>query len=60
MTLIYDILAANNESFLNLQIESDSKIVVDRYDKKINIPNYILLLVNDIWKLCKGLNVYNC
>ena len=30
-------LAAKNNGFLNLEIEGDSKIVVDSYNRKINI-----------------------
>ena len=36
------------------------KIVIDCYNKKINIPNSILLLLEDIWNLSHGLNVYIC
>ena len=42
------VLAAKNNGFLNLEIEDDSKIVIDCYNKKINIPSSIMLLIEDI------------
>ena len=35
-------------------------LVVDCYNKKINIPSSILSLTGDIWKLSQDLNVYIC
>ena len=35
--------ATKRKGFLNLEIEGDSKIVIDCYNKKINIPSSILL-----------------
>ena len=32
--------------------------MIDCYNKKINIPNSILLLMEDIWNLSQGLNIY--
>ena len=60
MALRDGILAVKNNGFLNLEIESDSKIVVDSYNRKINIPVSIMLLMEDIWKLAKDLNIYIC
>ena len=37
--------------FLNLETEDDSKIVINYYNKKINIPSSILLLMGDVWNL---------
>ena len=42
------LLVINRKGFLNLEIEGDSKIMINYYNKKINIPNYILLLMEDI------------
>ena len=36
---------------LNLEIESDLKIVIDSYNKRINIFSSITLLMKDIEKL---------
>ena len=43
-----------------LEIEGDSKIVIDCYNKRINIPSSIMLLMEDIWKLSQGLHIYEC
>ena len=48
MTLRDDILDAKNKSFLDLDMEGDSNIVIDCYNKKINIHSYILLLIKNI------------
>ena len=37
--------------FWNLETEDDSKIVINYYNKKINIPRSILLLMEDVWNL---------
>ena len=34
--------------------------MIDFYNKNINIPNSILLLMEDIWKLFQDLNIYVC
>lgn len=46
-----DILTVWNNMFLNLDIKVDSRIVIDWYNKKNNISNFIMLLINNIWKL---------
>ena len=53
MTLRDDILAAKNKSFLDLDMEGDSNIVIDCYNKKINVHSYILLLIKNIWNYHK-------
>ena len=45
------VLAAENNGLLNLEIEGDSKVVIDSYNKKSNIPSFIMLLMKDIWKI---------
>ena len=52
------ILVVKNKNFLDLKIKSDSKIVIDCYNKKVNILNYIFLLMDDIWNLPQDLNIY--
>ena len=47
ITLRYEILAAKNSGYSNLEIEGDSKIVIDCYNKSINIPSFIILLMED-------------
>ena len=45
------ILAAKNKGYSSLEIEGDSKMVIDCYNKRINIPSSIMLLMEDIWIL---------
>ena len=59
MVLRDDILTVKNNSFLNLEIEGDSRIIIDYYNKKSNIPSSIMLLMKDIWKLSYDLNIYD-
>ena len=51
MTFRDSVLAAENNGLLNLEIEGDSKVVIDSYNKKSNIPSFIMLLMKDIWKI---------
>ena len=51
MTLTDDILAVKNNGFLSLQIESESKIVIYCFNKRINISCSIWIFMKDIWKL---------
>ena len=44
MTLRDGILAVKSEDLLGLEIEGDSKIVVNCYNKKINILSYIFVI----------------
>ena len=60
MALRNDILAAKNKGYSNIEIEGDSKIVIDCYNKIINIPSSIMLVMEDIWKLFQGLHIYEC
>ena len=53
-------LTAKNNEFINLEIDSDSKIVIDCYNIKNNIFSFIMLLIKGIWKLSQNLNIYNC
>lgn len=48
MTLRDDVLATKHKGFLNLEIESDSKIVIYFIIKKNNIPIFIMLLMEGI------------
>ena len=60
MILRDDILVAKNNDFLSLEIEDDSKIVIEYFNKIIGIPCSIKILMEDIWKLFEDLNIYNC
>ena len=53
-------MAGKDNGFFKLEIEGDSKIVIDYYNKRINIPHPIRLLMEDIWKLSHDLNIYGC
>ena len=52
-------LVKNNE-LLNLNIEDNSIIVTNYYNKKKKISNSGILLIENIWKLFKDLNIYIC
>ena len=53
------ILVVQNKKKLDLKIKNNSKIVIDCYNKKVNILNYIFfLLMDDIWNLPQDLNIY--
>ena len=54
------ILAAIYNSFSNLDIEGDSKVVIDCYNKKSSSPSSIILLMEDNWRLSHNLSIYNC
>lgn len=41
-------LTAKNNEFINLEIDSDSKIVIDCYNIKNNIFSFIMLLIKGI------------
>ena len=43
MTLRDDMLAAKNNKFLNLEIDGDSKIVINCYNKKKKVIFQVLL-----------------
>ena len=60
MALRDGILAAKNKGYSNLEIEGDLKIVIDCYNKRINISGFIMLLMEDILKLYQGLHIYEC
>ena len=42
------VLIAKNNAFLDLEIEGDSKVIIDCYNKKNNLPSSIILLMEDI------------
>ena len=48
MALKDDMLTVKNNKFLNLEINNDLRIVIDYYNKKNNIYNFIMLLIDDI------------
>ena len=56
--LIFIFLTVKNNVFLN--IENDSKIVINCYNKKSNISSCIILLMDNIQKLFHDLNIYDC
>ena len=55
------VLAATYNGFSNLEIEGDSKVIIDCYNKKkSSLSSSIILLIEDIWRLSRNLNTYNC
>ena len=48
MPLRYGVLAVRNNGFLNLEIEGDSKIVIDYCNRKSNSSSSIILLMRDL------------
>ena len=53
-------LAAKNNGFLSLKIESDFKIVKNCFNKRISVHCFIRILMEGILKLSGVLNIYNC
>ena len=61
MTFKNGVLVAKNNEFLNLKTEGDLiKVVTNSYNKKSNISNSIILLIEDVWKIMQDLNVFIC
>ena len=54
------VLAARLNGFFNLEIEGDSKVIIDCYKTKSSLPSSIILLIEDIWGLTQDLNILNC
>ena len=54
------VIAAIYNGFTNLEIERDSKVIMDCYNRRSNSPNSIILLMEDIWRLFQDINIYNC
>ena len=52
------VLTAICNGFSNLEIEGDSKVIIDCYNRS-NSPGSIILLMEDIWRLSQDLNIYN-
>ena len=50
-----NVLTLKNIGFLNLEIEGYSKIVINCFYKRINVPYSIMILMKNIWKLSKDL-----
>ena len=46
--------------FLNLEIERDSKVIINYYNKESSLPSSIILLIEDIWGLAQNLIIFNC
>lgn len=53
-------VASKCNDILNLEIEVDSKVVIDCKNRKSSIPSSFILLMDDIWKLSRDLNIYKC
>ena len=60
VALIDGILVATHNGFSNLEIEGDSKVIINCYNKKGSSPSSIILLMEDIWRLSHNPNIYNC
>ena len=55
------ILAAKNIGFLDLEIEGDSNVIIDCYNKKkSNLPSSIILLMEETQRLSQNLYIHNC
>ena len=59
IALRYNVLTAIYNGFINLEIEKDSKVIIDYYNKN-NSPNSIILQIEDIRRLSQDLNIYKC
>ena len=60
VALRVDVLAAIYNYFTNLEIEGDSKVIIDCYNRRSSSPSSIILLMKDIWRLSQDLNIYKC
>lgn len=58
LSLKNGILVAKSKGYSNLEMEGDSKVIIDCYNKRIAIPSSIMILKEDIWILSYGLNIY--
>ena len=48
VTLRDEVLTTTNNGFSNLEIEGDSKVIIDGYNKKSSLSSSIILLMEDI------------
>ena len=53
------VLATRDNGFSNLEIEGDSKIVIDCFNRKSSLPSSIILLMEDVWRISQNLNIVN-
>ena len=42
------VVVAKNNGFLNLEIEGNSKVIIDCYNQNYSLPSSIILLMEDI------------
>ena len=54
-----EVLATLN-GFSNMEIEGNSKVIINCYIKKNSLHTSITFLMEDIWGLAQNLNIYNC
>ena len=54
------VIAAICNGFTILEIEGDSKEIIDCYNRRSNSLGSIILLIANIWRLSQDLNIYNC
>lgn len=50
-------LATKDNGFLNLEIEGDSRVVIDCYNKKSSLPNSIIRIMVDVWRSSQDVNM---
>ena len=55
-----DVLATIYNGFTKLEIEGDSKVIINCYNRRSSSPSSIILLMGDIWRLSQNLNIYKC
>ena len=60
MALRDGVLTIRLNGFFNLEIEGDSKVIINCYKQKRSLPSLIILLTKDIWGLTQDLNILNC
>lgn len=46
--------------FRTWKLKGDCKVIIDCYNGKNNIPSLVNLSMEDIWKLLRNLNIFNC
>ena len=53
VALIYKVLMVKLNDFFNLEIEGNSKVIINYYNKKNSLSILIIILINDILGLTK-------
>lgn len=59
MNLRDEILSTRFNGFSNIKIEWEFKVMINCYNKRNNLLDLIILLMNNIWRIIQNLNIIN-